>query len=338
MAGPEHVRMGTTTLIIPDRQIGMMGGSRFLAEVRNTLGDTLTVSREELARRSAQVEEMVYAQFRSGNVPDFMRPENFVPVTVERTIGGRRIQATVRVCPDYIAIGSNDDYVLMPVSAGMAQRIASRYGLALPTQMLVDVLDDEAKRTGGYLPFVAAPQLAEQITNPHTNRPVIDGEAGHRWNFQKYGHYEGRWMLSGEFIGEQNRRITEARGRAGNPQGIRSGHKKDVVYDQLNFFEAKEGGQPVVIYHRGIQGLSNWHNVGYLDYSHGIRLVDQDVTLRITEANGSVHTETRRYSDILNDPQLYRLVSNCRVDTSQLYRGVDIPLQAAPPPRARAVH
>jgi len=335
MAEPEHVRMGTTHLAIPNRQSQMPGGTEFTRQVREILGDTLTLSREELARRSARVEELVYQQFRTGNVPDFMRPENFIPITVERTIDGRRIQATIRVCPDYLAIGSNDDYVLMPLSAGIAQRIASRYNLALPTQMLVDVLDDEAKRSGGYLPFYAAPQLAERVTNPHTGRPVIEGEAGRRWNFQAYGHYEGRWMLSGEFVDEQNRRVSEARGRAGNPQGIRSGHKKDVIYDPLNFFVAKEGGQPVVIYHRGIQGLSNWHNVSYLDYSHGIRFIDGNVSLRITERDGTVRTETRSYSDILNDPQLYRLLGQGRVDTTHLYRGESIPLQVAPPPRAR---
>jgi hypothetical protein len=313
----------------------MPSGTEFARQVREILGDTQSISAQELARRSAQVEELVYRHFRSGNVPDFMRPENYVPITVERTINRVKYEATIRVCPDYLAIGSNDDYVLMPLSAGVAQRIADRFQLALPTQMLVDTLDDEARRTGGYLPFVAAPQLAERVTNPHTGKPVIEGELGHRWNFRVYGQYEGRWMLSGEFIEEQNRRATEARGRAGNPRGIRSGHKKDVIYDNLNFFVAHEGGQPVVIYHRPFQGLSNWHNVSYLDYSHGIRFVNGDVSLRITEENGRIHTEPRTFASLLNDKDLYRLVSHCRVDTTHLYRGESIPLQTAPPPRAR---
>lgn len=329
------VRTGITHLQIPPRPIDSPDGRELARQIREILGDTQAHSRAEIMRRSAQVEELIFQNFRSGNVPDFMRPENFIPITVERTIDGRRIEATIRVCPDYLAIGSNDHPLIVPISAGIAQRIASTFNFSLPTQMLVDALDDESRRTGGYLPFYAAPQLAEQVTNPRTGNPVIKGEGGRRWNYQAYGDYECRWMLSGEFVEEQNRRIAEARGRAGNPQGIRSGHKKDVIYDQLNFVEAKEGGQPVVIYHRPFQGLSNWHSVGYLDYSHGIRFIDQGVSLRITERDGTTHTETRRFSDLLNDPQLFRLVSHCRVDTSHLYRGESIPLQRPQPRRER---
>jgi len=43
----------------------------------------------------------------------------------------------------------------------------------------------------------------------------VEGENGQRWNFQRQGGYEGRWMLSAEFILEQNRLITEARARRG---------------------------------------------------------------------------------------------------------------------------
>jgi hypothetical protein len=333
MAEPETIRMGVTHLVIPRRTADMPSGAEISRQLRQIIGDVMTQSEDETRRRRVQAEEYIFQQVRMGNVPDFMRPENYSEVTFERTIGGRTIRATVRVCPDYLAIGSNDDHMLVPLSAPVAQRVADNFGLSLPTGLVVDTLDAEARRTGGYLRFYAAPTLAEGVTNSRTGKPAVEGEGGRRWNNQQYGGYEGRWMLSAEFITEQNRLITEARGRAGNPSGIRSGHKKDVIYDPFNFIKCREGGgQPVVIYHRGIQGLSYEHTVSYTgDYSHGIRFLDANISLRITERDGSVRQETRTFSELANDPQLYQLISYGRVDTRQLYRGVQIPLHEPPP-------
>lgn len=304
----------------------MPGGAEFMRRVRDVLGDTRSLSQAELERRRARVEEMVYEEIHRGNIPDFMRPQNFTTIRLERTIGGRRIVAEIGVCPDYLAIGSNDDFVLMPVNPLTAQRIADRIGYALPTQMLVDIIDDEARRTGGMLPFHAAPEIAGNVTNPRTGKPVIAGDpGGPRWNNQEYGFYEGRWMLSAEFTEEQNRLNQQSLSRAGNPTYLRSGHKKDVIYDPLAF------GKPcVVIYHRGIQGLSNIHEITYHDYSHGIRFIDGNVQLTITERNGTIRREVRSVASILNDPDLFRLLSPTRIDVSRMYRAEE---QARPAER-----
>jgi hypothetical protein len=325
MTGP-HVRTGVTHLIMPNRPEGSPSGTELMRQIQDIMGNPIGLSAGELASRRAQVEELIFRNVRAGNVPDFMRPENYREITLERTIGGRRIQATVRVCPDYVAIGSTDDPLIVSLSAPVAQRIADTFGLSLPTSMLVDVIDDEAKRTGGYLPFHAAPELASHTTNSRTGRPVIAGDGAFKWNPRLYGFYEGRWMMSAEFIAESNRLNERDRGAAGNPSGLRSGHRKDVVYDALNYHEANEGGQPVVIYHKGIQGLSNQHYVAYFDYSHGIRLIDGNVSLTITEADGRVSRETRTVAEILNDPHLYQLLGHNRVDITHLYRGENITL------------
>jgi hypothetical protein len=331
----DPIRMGITTLVIPPRRDPNMTGSAFAKRMKEILGDTLTLPSPELARRSAQVEELVYQQFNSGNIPDFMRPENFPTIKVEKTIEGRKYEVSLKVCPDYLAIGTNDNYIIVPVSAVLAQRIADRFDLALPTQKLVDILDDEAKRTRTYVPFFAAPKLAESVINPHTNKPAIEGEMGKKWSFQQYGHYEGRWMLSGQFVEEQSRLINQSVRDGGNLPGIRSGHKKDVIYDPFNFTKAREGGQPVIIYHRPVQGLSYQHNVGYLDYSHGIRFLSNYVDVTITEKDGSKRTETMKYTDLLNDAKLYQLVSHGRVDTSRIYRNQPIPLVDPPAPKKK---
>lgn len=333
MTEPDSVRAGVTHLIIPPRQSGMQSGTQIAQELQRIIGNVSTQSEAETQRRRVLAEEYIYQQFRVGNVPDFMRPQNYQAITFERTIGTRKVRATVRICPDYLAIGSNDDHIRVPLSAPVAQRIADRYDLSLPTGLIVDALDAEARRTGGYIDFYAAPTLAQGVTNPKTSQPVARGEGGKPWNPRQHGAYEGRWMLSGEFIVEQNRLITTAIARAGNPQGIRSGHKKDVIYDPFNYVRSNEGGgQCVVIYHRPFQGLSYTHTVSYPgDYSHGIRYLDSNVSLEITEQNGRVTRDTRSFASILNDPDLYRVISLGRVDATRVYRNMQIPLQAPPP-------
>ena len=319
--------------------VDLPGGTEFMRQVRVALGDPSRLSGPELERRRALVEEMVYRQVASGNVPDFMRPQNFTSIRLERTINGEKVVATIRVCPDYLAVGSNDDYVLVPIDPRTAQRIADRVGLALPTQMVVDIIEDEAKRTGGYLPFHAAPEIAGNVTNPRTKKPVVDGEGGKKWNYQTYGFYEGSWMVSAEFTAEQNRLIQQSIARAGNPVYIRSGHKKDVIYDNLAF-QAKD--PRVIIYHPGIQGLSNIHEITYHDYSHGIRYLDMNVELTITGKDGRTRRETKTVAEILRDPNLCKLLAPAPIDISRMYRspelsGVPARAPSTPPERKRQV-
>ncbi len=300
---------------IPPRPQGALTGEQIRERILSIMGDTQTCSPPELERRRARLAEFVFEQFTSGNVPDFMRPENYRTVTVETQRGGRTISATLRICPDYLAIGGNNDFIRMPLDPLTAQRIADRFALAMPTQRLADVIDAEAARAGGTMPFVAAPQIAKRVTDPRTNKPA---EA--KWNYQNYGNYEGRWMLSGEFIIMQNQILQESPESVRNAP-IRSGQKKDVIYDLFAFQESHEGGPPVVIYRKGVQGLSNWHNEGYFDYSHGIRLMDSQVTITERYANGSSVTRPpMSMRDVLLHPDFHWLLSPSVMDIGRMYR------------------
>lgn len=315
---------------IPPRPEGAMTGEQIRQRLVEIMGDTQSCTAQELERRRAQVEEFVFQQFSSGNVPDFMRPENYRAVTSEVRVGDHTVTATIRVCPDYLAIGGNGDFVRVPLDAITAQRIADRFSLALPTQRLVDIIDANATQAGGMLPFVAAPQIAKRIRDPHNgNKPVES-----KWNYQQYGNYEGRWMLSGEFIAMQNQMIQE------NPEAmrnapIRSGQKKDVIYDPLAFKESKEGGPPVVIYRKGVQGLSNWHNEGYFDYSHGIRFIDPSIQITVRYDNGSSVTHPpMSMRDVLLHSEFYRLLAPVKMDINKMYHRTS---QAIPQRTGQAV-
>ncbi|MEW6723264.1 MAG: hypothetical protein AB1324_08425 [Candidatus Micrarchaeota archaeon] len=300
---------------IPPRPENALTGPQIQARLREILGDTQTGSAQDMEARRARLEEFVFQQFTSGNVPDFMRPQNWPEITVETQSGNRTIRARVRVCPDYLAIGGNDDFIRMPINPLTARRIADLYGFSLPTQRMVDVIDEQARRAGGMVPFVAAPAIAKRVTDPKSNQPVEK-----KWNYRQYGYYEGRWMLSPEFIGMQNQ-IYREQPESVRTARIRSGHKKDIIYDQLAFRESHEGGPPVVIYRKGTQPLSNFHNEKYWDYSHGTRFIHGDVSITVLEGARTIREERTTFGAALNHREYYRLFSPVRLDITDMYRG-----------------
>src|SRR6188474_1510553 len=55
-------------------------------------------------------EQAIIAEVKRGNVPAFLR--KFVAVPVKGTIGDREVRGSIAVLPDYLAVGSDDDYLL----------------------------------------------------------------------------------------------------------------------------------------------------------------------------------------------------------------------------------
>ena len=73
-------------------------------------------------------EAAVRAEVRAGNVPAFWR--EFVEVRGEH--------AVFSVAPDYLCVGSDEDYWLAPLTPTAAQLIADDLGCILPTRKMVD--------------------------------------------------------------------------------------------------------------------------------------------------------------------------------------------------------
>src|SRR5688500_19486750 len=103
------------------------------AIARGTLGDEISIDLPprganapgggEFAKRIADLdlarrEKEVYTAVEQGNVPRFWR--RFVPVRITNTIGNRVQIIEYFVAPDYLAIGSNEDYFLAPVTPVLA--------------------------------------------------------------------------------------------------------------------------------------------------------------------------------------------------------------------------
>jgi hypothetical protein len=213
---------------IPPRPLQALTGSQF-AESISTLD----------ARRR---EQAILNQILEGNLPAFLR--RLIPVELSsRTAGGRTLSATIFVMPDYLAIGSDTDFLRIPMNLETAAAIASRFYFVLPTRKMVDAI-----YTQSAYHFVPAPLLA------------------------------GPQMRSTAYYRAHNEMIEQEARTRGIPLGpLVSGHKKDVVVTKL--LARAQGRIAIYGWHRPngapIQPLSTVHGACYADYSHGIRLVSE---------------------------------------------------------------
>lgn len=187
-----------------------------------------------LAAREAEA----LAAFAAGNVPSWLAA--LVPVTLRATAGGRERTATVWCTPDYFGLGADDDWLRLPITPGLAQRLADRLDCVLPTSRLVD---------------------------------AIWAQAAVRVEPQPY-HPREHDILAVPLFLAHHRRIEQQRG--GRPRAaLLAGCKKDVVVSAL----LADWPDRVVIYGwhrpdgRPIQPRSKAHTWPHVDYSHGVRLV-----------------------------------------------------------------
>lgn len=195
---------------------------------------------------SGSRERAILKEILGGNVPDFLRI--LVPVKLDfHSSDGKARIATVFVMPEYLAIGSNEDFVRIPMNLYTASGIASALGFVLPTRKMVDAIYRQAA-------FHFAPE------------PMTPGPQ----------------MTSTEYYRVHNQKIEAQSRLLGVTQGaLVSGDKKDVVVTHL--LASNPGKIAIYGWHRltgaPIQPLSTVHGACYADYSHGIRLVSETATV-----------------------------------------------------------
>lgn len=234
-----NVMAFSQTLNVPSRPSGAMTGSQFTVAI--------------LPLSFTARENLIYNEFISGNVPNFYR--NLSPVTSTAVISGSVQSVTYYVTPDYIAIGSDADYFLCPMSPMVATKITDSIGCTLPTRKMVNDIYAQAALK---LPPLTIPASGTMTT--------VQAFAQHN-----------------NMVGAQRSSSVTA-----FPLGtLVGGDKKDIVISNLIYSTANR----VVIYgwHTSIgnpiQPLSNVHADTYMDYSHGMRFVQNAVIY-----NGSATT------------------------------------------------
>jgi len=197
----------------------------------------------EFARRIAAAsglerDALIMQEIRAGNLPPHLRHARAVTLVPPRA-GVPRV--TLCVLPDYLAVGSDDDYLLVPLGLGAALSLAGEFGFELPTRRMVDAIYRQA-----------ALQLAP--------RPLPAGDQ----------------MRSTAFVERHNELVRAQRASALAPLDVlTAGHKKDLVLTPR--LEAMPGRVAIYGWHRAdgqpIQPLSLVHGARYADYSHGVRFV-----------------------------------------------------------------
>jgi hypothetical protein len=272
---PELARIDATREFgFPEPTGERMTGSEFMRDVlRISGGDAREKGLTGTAREAAILE-----QIEKGNVPEFLRNPKTVVITDKN---GNR--AELKVMPDYLAIGTDDDFVRVPVTPLLAKAVADKYGMALPTKKVVDGIYDQSDVKLSAVGLV---------------RTKAD---------QSYMQGNGFYNKHDQIIDRQ---------LAGQSQdALVAGHKKDIIIsryaethpsrlDFYGFFDANG---------KAIQGAHGGpHEDTYVDYSHGARFISQDVI---------VNGHHMSYDDVLRDPQLAGLLSDDGAfDPDRVYR------------------
>jgi hypothetical protein len=228
---------------LPERSSNAPGGTEFGMRI-----DGLDLPNREMA---------IHAEIRSGNVPKSWR--RFAPVTITSEIGGERYTAEILVAPDYLAVGTDDDYLLTPLSPGVAQAIADELDCLLPTRRMVDEIYRAATVKLVPAPIPPSPEMVLVQT----------------------------WLKHQSSIQEQLANSKQNR-------ALVAGHKKEVVVSS----RLADAPGKVAIYgwHRTdnapIQPLYLGHTESWVDYSHGIRLVARQM-----KVNGNATTVEQVLAD-----------------------------------------
>jgi hypothetical protein len=242
------------SLKLPPRRADAETGSAFFARAQRT--------------SLQDFEAAAVAAIEAGNVPPFLR--ELVPLEVEGDGPQGRVRATLHVAPDYLAIGSDEDFVRVPLRPATAQRLCDLAGCSLPTPKIVDDIYRAAR--------VKLRPLA--MSTP-----------------------SGAMVDRADFMGHQ-KAVEEERARRSSKLGeLTAGVGKDIVLAKalqdhpdkvLIYGWHQEDGTP-------IQALSWIHDKAYVDYSHGTRLVAESM-----EIDG----KPARVADVLRDPALCVALSN----------------------------
>ena len=90
-------------------------------------------------------DSFVLKEILAGNVPSFLRKFFPVHVSITDPSSGKTISATYYVAPDYLSIGSDEDWARINITPRAAQRIADSFQCFLPTRKMVDDIYKAAK-------------------------------------------------------------------------------------------------------------------------------------------------------------------------------------------------
>jgi hypothetical protein len=221
-----------------------MGGQEFLDA-------TASLSRPERERA-------ILREILRGNVPSHLRQM----VAIELGNGSR-----VWALPGYLAIGSDQDFVRIPMAPTTAQQICNALGASLPTRKLSRLIHSQAVNKANPRPI---PPSSQMMSNAYYARANA--------------------LVNQELAGRDVNQLT-------------AGTKKDVVISN----RLLERPHRVAIYGwhypsgDAIQPLSIVHEDSYADYSHGVRLISSRAEVNGQEMNVEDLLRHQSLSNLVSD-------------------------------------
>lgn len=245
----------------------------------------------EFANQSAGLslsdrERAVAKEILSGNVPSFSR--KLRPLTINEKINSEHYELVFFSVCDYMAIGSDQDYLYIPMTPSTAQYLADHLDCTLPTKKMVDVIYNNADI-----------KLSPQPIPPSDKMTTLPVFKQHTDSIMQQISQIGFDRLADNII---------------------AGHKKDIIISN-KIYSTDRNYDRVVIYgwhlseNNPIQPVYNGHTAQYADYSHGVRLIS-----KFAYINGdSIQVDT-----ILKDADLSVLFSSEGIISKPYYPDSDI--------------
>ena len=214
-------------------------------------------------------EEEIFKAIYAGNIPSFLR--NTVSISGDfADATGALHHVSMAVMPDYLMVGNDMDFYRIPMNPYIAQRIADLTGGSLITAKISDFIDRNAEIRLAPFNYIPVGNLNE----------TVEKFMVHHWQIEKM--FDEAGGIRGQLV---------------------SGIKKDIILSERL---ARQPGK-VVIYGwhlpggKPVQPVYSGHAAHYVDYSHGLRLMNNQVLL---------DGKPVLLSNLLKDPVLFRVFSD----------------------------
>ena len=173
----------------------------------------------------------------NGNIPSFLKKFEGIKVSIIDSPTGKTINAVYFVSPDYLSIGTDNDWARINITPLAAQKIADSFNCFLPTKKMVDDIYKVAKVKLEPVPMYAFRDSTPTMWHHHL---IIEGQ------------------------------------RKGG-KGLIAGIQKDVVISGKISRDPKPDRVAIYGWHKldgtPIQPLYTGHIFWWVDYSQAIRLV-----------------------------------------------------------------
>ncbi len=216
-------------------------------------------------------ENILFTEIQSGNIPHFYRKLAVIRDTA--MIMGQFQTIRYYVLPDFLAIGSDSDYFYCPMRPQLAQKVADLMDCSLPTRKISDRIYQ-----------TAAVKMMPQPIPPSKAMITVPVFERHTRMVQQQRNQSIRKYTLGSLV---------------------AGNKKDVVISNMIFNSKNQLRVAIYGWHKpdgkAIQPLYNGHTTDHVDYSHGIRLIQNKLWVNGKKSTVRAVLESETFHPLLSD-------------------------------------